>query len=281
MTECHWDCADGERIVGDRFEARAPQAQAVIAPAMGVPRGFYRRFAEYLAGRGITTIVFDYRDRPGARLADWGRLDLEAVLSGQVNECPTFLIGHSCGGQIAGLAPSCRRLTGLVLVAAQSGYWGHWQDRGRLGMWLLGHLLIPLLARGDRFPARRLGLFPVDPPAGVITEWGRWMRNPRYLFDRDNDLDTTTYRDLTQSALVYGFDDDGYAPPAAIDALLVEYPRLSVTRHQLSPADTGDTPIGHMGFFRQHVRETLWRPAADWLLAVADTENREPTNAMG
>lgn len=273
MTNCHWHCADGERIFGDRYEALTPRAQTVIAPAMGVPRGFYRRFAEYLAGCGVTTTIFDYRDLPGTRMADWGQLDLEAVLAGQDDDYALFLIGHSCGGQLAGMAPSCRRLAGLVFVAAQSGYWGHWRGRGRLGMWSLSHVLIPLLARGRYFPARRLGLFPVDVPANVIADWGRWMRSSRYLFDPDNGLDIDRYRELDRPALAYGFDDDGYAPPDAIDALLAEYPQLTVTRRQMGSVDTGGTPIGHMGFFREHVAETFWRPTADWLLAAA--ENRE------
>lgn len=274
MTATQWTCADGERIAGDRFAATAPKAQAVIAPAMGVPRGFYRRFAEYLAGRGVAVTTFDYRDRPGTRMADWGRLDLEAVLAAMDSAPPAFLIGHSCGGQLVGLAPSCRRLAGLIFVAAQSAYWGHWRGRGRLGMWSLGHVLIPLLARGRHFPARRLGMFPIDPPAGVIADWGRWMRRPRYLFDPREGLDTTACRDLARPALVYGFDDDGYAPPAAIDALLTEYPKLTATRRQTGPAETG-AAVGHMGFFRESVRDTLWRPTADWLLTAADATHRE------
>lgn len=279
MTSTHWECADGERIATDRFEARSPHARAVIAPAMGVPRGFYRRFAEYLAGRGISAVTFDYRDRHDARMEDWGRLDLEAVLAAQDGGTPLFLIGHSCGGQLAGLAPSAAYLHGMVLVAAQSAYWRHWRGRGRAGMWLLWHAVIPLLARGRRFPARRLGMFGRDVPAGVARQWAYWGRRPRYLFQPELGLDTGLYRRLAIPALAYGFDDDGYAPAAAIDALLSEYPRLEVTRRQVAPADTGLDSIGHMGFFRAGARDTLWQPTADWVLDAAGHHTREAAHA--
>lgn len=271
-TTREWTCSDGHRLAGDYFRAEAPQARAIIAPAMGVPRGFYKRFAAWLADHGIDVATFDYRDAPGTAMADWGRLDIEAVIDGCGDDLPLFLIGHSCGGQLTGLAPSAGRLHGLVWVAAQSGYWGQWSGRGRAGMWLLGHLLIPALAHGRTFPARRLGLFPVDLPATVIAQWGRWMRHPRYLFDPACGLDTEACRRLALPALVHGFDDDGYAPAAAIDALLREYSSLTATRRQWAARSQA---IGHMGFFREPMRETLWQPTLEWLLAVA--ANGEPT----
>ncbi len=272
-----WKCSDGYEIAGDYFAAAPARARAVIAPAMGVPRGFYRHFASYLAANGVDAITFDYRVAPGTNMTDWGRLDIEAMISGSHDDLPLFLIGHSCGGQLAGLAPGACRLDGLVLVAAQSGYWRHWRGRGRAAMWLLGHIVIPTLAHGRYFPARRLGLFSVDVPATVIAQWGRWMRSPRYLFDNAHVLDTGAYRELAQPALVYGFDDDGYAPAAAIDALLQEYPKMAVTRRQLVRNDNDMPAIGHMGFFRKQMRDLLWKPTVDWILATASQrQNHEP-----
>lgn len=262
-----WTCPDDCRLAGDYFRADAPRARVVIAPAMGVPRGFYRRFAVWLASQGVDAATFDYRDTPGTAMADWGRLDIEAVIDGCGDDLPLFVIGHSCGGQLTGLAPSANRLHGLVWVAAQSGYWRHWRGRGRAGMWLLGHVIIPALARGRYFPARRLGLFPVDVAASVMADWGRWMRRPRYLFDDACGLDTRACRDLALPALVHSFDDDGYAPAAAIDGLLREYSGLTFTRRQWTDRSR---PVGHMGFFREAMREPLWQPTLDWLLAQSN-----------
>jgi len=266
-TEKLFECSDGTHIAGDYFAADTPHAMVIIAPAMGVPRGFYRRFAIFLATCGIGAITFDYRDAPGTPMADWGRLDIEAVISSCDDDIPLFLVGHSCGGQLAGLAPHAGSLDGLIFIAAQSGYWGHWGERGRAGMWLLAHALIPLLARGRYFPARRLRMFPIDVPASVVAQWGRWIRSPRYLFDPANNLDTRRYRELALPALAYGFADDGYAPPAAIDALLDEYPQASITaRRHIGRDDAGGQGIGHMGFFRDRMQDFLWQPTVDWIL---------------
>ena len=35
---------------------------------------------------------------------------------------------------------------------------------------------------------------------------------------------------------------------------------------RITPAEAGIAKIGHFGFFRPDLRESLWRPAADWLL---------------
>ena len=35
----------------------------------------------------------------------------------------------------------------------------------------------------------------------------------------------------------------------------------------VTPADTGVSRIGHMGFFRPEHRDTLWRGAAEWIEA--------------
>ncbi|MNC97534.1 hypothetical protein D3C83_152240 [compost metagenome] len=39
-----------------------------------------------------------------------------------------------------------------------------------------------------------------------------------------------------------------------------------VTRRHLRPADAGARAIGHLGFFREGLRDTLWTETADWIL---------------
>ena len=61
-----------------------------MGAATAVPAGYYRHFAEWLAGRGCAVLTFDYRGiaasrdalRHGedVRLRDWARLDMAAAL---------------------------------------------------------------------------------------------------------------------------------------------------------------------------------------------------------
>ena len=103
---------------------------------MGVPRTYYADFSAWLAEQGYTVRTFDYRGiadssttkLPGStiRMQDWGELDIDAILADTVDYCekaPVFLLGHSCGGQLFGLAKHSEQLAGLILVGSQLGNW--------------------------------------------------------------------------------------------------------------------------------------------------------------
>lgn len=281
-TELRIRCADGVELPATLSAPAGAHAALVIGSAMGVPRQFYRRFAQYLAGQGIATLTFDYRgiadaralaaDPGRTRLEDWGRLDLDAALATALRQMPglpLFLAGHSCGGQLAGLSPHAEQLAGLIFVAASSPNVRQWHGIGRWFMRLWVGAVIPLATLGRWFPARRLGFSTVDIPAGVMRQWGRWTRSPRYAFSPEHGLDTARYRRLRMPALCYSFADDFFTPGAAADALLREYPGLGVTRRHLRPGDVGARAIGHLGYFRQALRDSLWAETADWIRGAA------------
>jgi predicted alpha/beta hydrolase len=63
------------------------------------------------------------------------------------------------------------------------------------------------------------------------------------------------------------FTDDSWGTPAAVGHM-AEHFTASTDRSiwLVKPAEAGVKKIGHFGFFRPDVRDTLWKPAADWLL---------------
>src|SRR5690349_18334453 len=83
-------CADGVELPATLFDADPLAAVLVVASAMGVPRRYYRLFANDMATRGIATLIFDYRgigeaaasvrDPRSTRFTDWGDRDLHAAL---------------------------------------------------------------------------------------------------------------------------------------------------------------------------------------------------------
>lgn len=287
-TEMRWPCADGFELPVSVFAAPAPRAVLVVAAAMGVPRRYYAKFAADMAARGLTTVTFDYRgigeaaatlkDPRGTSFQDWGRLDLHAVLEQALAKfpgLPVFLAGHSAGAQVVGLTPHAEKLAGLVFIAGPRPHVS--QDRGayRIFSTLWWYVLVPLGSLLAWFPARRLGFSSVDVPSGVTREWGRWARAPRYLFTPKFGIDTSRYPKLRLPLLAFSFSDDLYTPPASAAALLSEYPNAIVTRRHVRPADAGARAIGHLGFFREALRDTLWAEAAGWILArVADGRAR-------
>ncbi len=271
-------CADGVQLPATLFEPPAAERVVVMAAAMGVPRKVYRRFAEYLVSRRTAVLTFDYRgvaeaapavENPATiKLEDWGRLDIEAAIAHAAHEfpdLPLLLAGHSCGGQLPGLASNVAWLKGMIFIAASAPRMSHWHGLSRLGIELTARVLIPLATRGRWFPARKLKFSTIDIPAGVMRQWGQWLRGGHYLFSPQFGIDLARYRALKIPALAFSFADDTSAPRHSVDALLSEYPHLALTRRHVAPAEAGASAIGHLGFFREDFRETLWLQTANWI----------------
>lgn len=270
-------CADGVALNASwwRCAPETNRATVVVAPALGVPHGFYARYGAYLNTRGFDVLSFDYRGVAGSgkgiddsqvRLEHWGERDLQAALiaaRASAGDAPVFVVGHSIGGQIPGLAAASVSLSGLVLVAASAPYPARYRWRDRLQIELMWRVLVPLLGRGRRFPARRLGFATVDLPGSVMRSWRAWGLTPDYLFDARHGLDTRRYAALAQPLLAYSFSDDSYASRAAVEALLVHYPAARIEHRHVEPP-VGKA-LGHFGYFRESQRDSLWRETADWL----------------
>lgn len=246
----------------------------VIASATGVRRAYYATFAAFLAARGHDVVTFDYRGIGGSRDAaprpkmhDWGEQDLAGVVDhagwafGR-NDGTVRIVGHSVGGQIVGLLPEPERVDRLVAVAAQSGDYRLWPLPSRLAMAALWYGVIPGVTRAVGYLPGALGVGE-DLPPGVALEWAAWCRTPGYLVGGAGSARRAGFERLRAPLLAFGFDDDPYAPAAAVDALLALYQNAQVERRDVQRAEVG--PIGHFGFFRDRFRRSLWEDAARFL----------------
>jgi len=191
-------CADGIGLSGRLFRARGnPLGTVVIAPALGIPQGFYRSMAEHLAGSCFNAIIFDYRgtgesvgeglNGADIRLDQWGSLDVHAVLgmATELSGKSLFLLGHSAGGQLFGLAGNSRHLDGVIMVSSLIPWWRSFPKPWNLRVWMLMHLVMPLFSMGrNTFPARKLGISSMNVPSGVTRQWSRWGRRRDYFFDQ-------------------------------------------------------------------------------------------------
>ena len=269
--------------------AGAGRPVVLISAATGVPRRFYRRFATYLAQAGFTTITYDYRgvgdSRPEdlrgfeAHMRDWALLDMAGMIDWIQREWfareplarePSpplaggprlFLVGHSFGGQAAGLLPNAGAVDGMVTASSQSGYWRLQGGAQKVAVAIHMAGILPLLARAVGYvPWKRLG-GGEDLPRGVALEWARWCRDPRYLFG-DESLPLERYAGFEAPILAYSIADDDWGTRRAVDTMMAAYP--NVERRHVAPEEVGVEELGHFGFFRPRAK-ALWEEVVGWL----------------
>jgi len=268
-------------------------AVVLVAPASGVKRRYYDKYARFLADSGLATVTFDYRgigdSRPRslrgfeASLSDWAEKDVAGVIDWIIAQRAArrlLVVGHSIGGQLIGLAPNNDRVDALLAVAAQSGYWGWWSGSRKLFMWSLWHVLMPgLTPVFSYFPSKKLGLSE-DLPAGVARQWARWGRHPDYIVDDDGKPLRDGFRRFTGPIRSYSFTDDIHAPRAAVESMIRCYERASKEWRHLSPPELGLDAIGHFGFFREPLRATLWKESVEWFRQQAPDRRRSVVAAQ-
>lgn len=271
--------ADGYKLAATVFEPSGPlRAAVLIAAATAVPRGYYSRFARYLAEQGFKAVTFDYRGIGGskpkeglrgfpAKMRDWAALDLVAMVdhaSELASGKPLLYVGHSFGGQALGQLPNNHKVSRALFAASQIGYWKLFPAPEKYRVWLSLRVLGPLAYTIFGYVPGKMGMGE-DLPKGVFKEWAGWCMKPRYLYD-DETLDARKYFPNYKGALrAIGMSDDDWAPPVAVAGLLAGYTGTSPEHITVTPESAGQKKIGHFGYFREPSREPLWREAAEWL----------------
>lgn len=269
---------DGRSLATTRYAAACDVDRVVIVNgATGVKRGFYDRYARFLAENGFAVLTYDYRGIGGSAegsihaevcdMRQWGEVDVASLIDAAARLYPgkrLLAVGHSVGGQLFGLADNNALVDAMFAVSAQSGYWKHWSGPPRWYLALLRHVLMPgLVWMLSYFPSRRIRLGE-DLPAGVAREWARWCRHPDYLVDREGcplRKHFARYRGRIRACVV---TDDWMAPRAAVEALMGFFVVAQVEIASLAPADAGARALGHFGFFREAGRPA-WRESLEWL----------------
>ncbi len=267
--------ADGYALAATHFPAAGDQF-IVVASATAVPRGFYRRFAEFAQARGINVVTTDYRGIAESKrgplkgfemeYADWSRLDLAAAVDYAAARGKVWLVGHSLGGHAVGQLPDANLLQAAYVCGAGAG-WHGWMPRPeRYRVWALWNLIGPVATRLYGYqPMSKLGAGE-DLPMGAYRDWKRWCAYPNYFFDDpEAKAITDKFADVRIPLAAAVSTDDLWAPPASRDAFFRGYRNAPVDAIDLVPSDLGVRHIGHMGYFRPAAGATLWPRILQWL----------------
>jgi predicted alpha/beta hydrolase len=271
---------DGYELAGFLHASGSDSAAANVAVVhcgAGIPASRYARFADFLAGRGIPTLTYDYRGIGLSRsaslrgfpatLEDWAQYDCAAAI-GWLRSCfpkaEITGIAHSIGCLLLGAAENAGEQAKLVMIGGHTGYSGDYGRRYRLPMTLLWHGIMPAVTRlVGYFPGRRLGLGE-DIPARIALQWAA-RRSPELRPTGTDPGDLRTQRLLDRCAalrrpvLLVSISDDAFATPSGIRRLMGYYPKLDPLTHlRFTPADAGVPRLGHFGLFARHAGAALW-----------------------
>lgn len=262
--------ADGRRLEGDFVRPLGKvRAKLVIHGATAVPRGHYVPFAKAAAARGFETLIYDYRGVGGSALADpredpatmtdWLSLDAPAAvrtLHATKREVPFFAVGHSFGGQIAAALEGVPAPVAIATAGAQRGYWATFPWNTRPKMFLNWFVLMPSLTGTLGYLPASAGL-GVDMPKGVVSEWARWCKTPRYYLDDHPELGERLAR-WEGRLLALSVTDDAFAPLANVEWLIERHRAARLEHVRFTPDDLGVDAFGHFGFFRSRHDTSVW-----------------------
>jgi len=277
-TDVAIQATDEFALAATVFEPKSdPRYVTVISAAMATPRRLYEVYARYLSDVGHFVVTYDYRgigdSRPEslkgfrAQMRDWAEYDMPGVIAwarAQYDSCPLFLIGHSFGGQAAGLLESTSNVRAMVTVSSQSGYWGLHPGVEKYRVWFFAHIGFWLLSSIYGYLPWSRFVRGEDLPKQAALEWARWSRSPDYLC---GDLTLESRRNFprfTAPILAYSFSDDIWGSKRSVDAMMSYYTAAPLERRHVTPEDLGVDKIGHIGFFRP-TASALWREVGEWL----------------
>ena len=271
---------DGYALAATLFAAARcstpPLPLVVIAAGAAIARRFYARFATYLAERGATVLTFDYRAIGGSRrgplkgspvrMRDWctarragrARPGRARTFPGR----PLHWVGHSMGGFATGLAHNNHLVARQLNVATLSGYWGRMAVPERYRVLLHdGRRGAARRARDGYLPGRLMG--GEDMPGPAFLEWRSWCMSPGFLFDDATLPERDNFARLTRAAARRSRSPTtpgARRPPSRHHDRALHRQRATARIWHVTPADAGVAKIGHFGFFRPELRDTLWSP---------------------
>lgn len=264
--------AEGAQLTGYFYPtAGSSQATLLIHSATGVPQRFYRHFAAWANGEGLSVMTYDYRDygeslkqplhQSNATYANWAVCDQRGAEHKLAELAPTgelWTLGHSLGG--LGLpfrTPNPRISRVVTMGAGMAHYCDHpWSYRPKaLAFWFLIGPIATTVA--GYLPGRRL-MLGADLPAEVYWQWRRWcIRRDFFAIDLGKSLPQPDFSPAIPDLRITVASDDVVVTPAAVRRYADTLAPAGARYITLRPDDVGLPALGHINCLgRGH--ESAW-----------------------
>lgn len=266
-------CQDGYILQGT-FYPKQKSAQflpILLSPATGILQRFYQAFAEWLSQQGYDVLSFDYRgigqslyedvSKSTARIQDWGMYDLPAAIDSllQITQAEKiYIIGHSAGGQLLGLAPNHAKVEKVIAVAGSSGHVKGLAGKSRILGPLMFNVIFPISSRIKGYGATQFIGMGENLPKGVAKQWAEFCTAGGYVTSAIGKTIHTHYHDEIRTPIIsIHATDDEIATEANVKDFLRTFPNTHTNYITLKPQDYGHKTIGHMLMFRKS-HNNLW-----------------------
>ncbi|TVZ40949.1 putative alpha/beta hydrolase [Alteromonadaceae bacterium 2753L.S.0a.02] len=269
---------DGFDLTATQFTPETPNNQVIlISAASGVRQHYYFNFAIFLSEHGFTVYTYDYRGiglsldrsvrKTHATYQIWATQDYEAMVDYIAQQHPGksyALVGHSFGGNGAGMTLATNKFNKIVTVAAALTYWRY---AARHKQWLIllnAYVFAPVTSWVlGYFPAKAKGLGE-NLPYGVAQQWRRGLTDPDSIVAIAHP-EHNHYSEITTKMLMISIEDDWISTAAGVDALAAHYQNAEVERRHIRLEETRHDKIGHIDFFRKRFADDLWQIPLAWL----------------
>jgi predicted alpha/beta hydrolase len=181
-----------------------------------------------------------------------------------------FLLGHSLGAQLPGLLNNQHKISGMLSVAAGSGYWRENAPQLKRMVLYFWFVLVPVATRlFGYFPGRKLRKVG-DLPTGVIMQWRKWCLSPRYSVSAEGEAVRQRYANVRFPVHALSITDDELMTLRGTHSLIDLYENSRRSVERLAPADIGVRRLGHFGPFRSEHEQRLWPRLAQWLAGLGE-----------
>ncbi len=265
---------DGVTLHGQIFPAECPKATIILNPGTATKTSFYIPFAQFLASKGYSVMLWNYRGFCESRtdslatssilFSDIGRWDIPAAIQHAQSiftDLPLYCIGHSAGGQQLGFAHNCNQLSGMIAIAASTGYFGGMPLSYRLKAKFFFKVFSPISTALFGYVRCKAFNFMEDLPPKLAQEWGRWCRKENFFFDTSlaqHDPWLRTYRQFEFPIHVLTADDDEISTHFNTNGLWKNIRSTQpIQFHCYVSAGMPKRHIGHFGYFRRS-HQSIW-----------------------
>ncbi len=271
-------CSDGIALKGLLLLPAQPKAIIQFNGGTGAKKEFYLPFLMFLAEHGYASCLWDYRGSGESapevmkdcmyNFLDYGTKDMPAIkqyLQTRFPALPYLIVGHSVGGQQVGFMDDLSNIKGMLGFAVSTGYLRYMPLSYRLLSAYFFYLFSPVSVMLKGYVAsKRFGIME-DLPKSVVAQWRTWCAKPDYFFNEQfygKTVPAGKFKQYNFPVQIFWTTDDPISNKDSIPAYWNQIENQDITSiKKIEPADYGQKKIGHFGFFRKSLQDTLWQEA--------------------